>query len=68
MTSANTIRGHYDIELKKELDRMCEGMKKIGIRSPTKLEASWLIAKRNKKVIMSSKELKKLISEFRGIK
>ena len=67
MSRKNTINGHYDIELGEEIKRMIDGMKGMGISNPTILEATWLIAERNRRVNMTDKEIRSLIAKSRGI-
>ena len=61
MVSKDTIHGAYHKELEKEMNRVREELKKIGIFNPTKLEASVLIAERSRDTFWSEVKAKKII-------
>jgi hypothetical protein len=68
MARSNTTYGAYDISLKEEIERIIDKLKEIGIRNPTKMEASALIAEKNRKAKMNVLEVKEFFSKLRGIK
>jgi hypothetical protein len=64
----NTIYGAYDISLKEEIQRIIENLKKLGIKKPTILEVTALIAQKNKRAKMSEKEVRLFFEQERGLR
>lgn len=61
------IHGAYDESLAEEIHRIIELLKQMGVQNPTKLEATAIIAEKNKRALMKEIEVKKFISKLRGI-
>lgn len=68
MSRENTRHGAYDISLENEIHRILEQLIQIGIKNPTKLEATALIAEKNKRARISIAEVRDFISKQRGLK
>lgn len=64
----NIVWGAFDESFEEIIKDTVDKLEKIGIPSPTKIEASALIAYRQKNNIafMSEKEIKEFILRFRG--
>jgi len=62
------IHSAYHVSLEEEIRRILENLKKIGIKNPTKIEASALIAHKNKKAPMKTQDVFSFISKLRGLK
>jgi hypothetical protein len=67
MGRQNTHYGAYDISLKLEIERILTNLKEIGIKNPTILEATALIAEKNKKAKMTFKEVRNFFERIRGL-
>jgi hypothetical protein len=67
MARRNTFYGAYDTSLKEEIERMLNGVKELGIRDPTKLEITALIAEKNQKAKMTKLEVFKFFERIRGV-
>jgi hypothetical protein len=67
MAKQNTVWGAFDISLGNEINRIKESLEKMGIQNVSKIEASALIAEKNKRAKMSSHEVFSFISKLRGI-
>jgi hypothetical protein len=67
MARRNTIYGAYDTSLGDEINRMLTGVKELGIREPTKLEITALIAEKNQKAKMTKLEVFKFFERIRGV-
>jgi len=67
MARRSTFYGAYDISLEEELKDHKKKLKDIGIRNPTKMEASALIARKAKTSKLSESEIKRLIRKRRGL-
>lgn len=68
MSGRDTVHGAFHINLDVEIKRVLNNLSKIGIMEPTKLEASALIAEKNKRAVMSKREVFDFISRMRGVK
>lgn len=68
MSKKDTIHSAYHISLEKEIHRILDNLKEVGIKSPTKLEATALIAYKNQKAKMNVKEVFNFFSQLRGVK
>lgn len=68
MSRTNTRHGAYDISLEKEIHRMMEQLVNIGIKNPTKLEVTSLIAEKNKRSKMTTNEVRDFFMILRGMK
>ena len=68
MSKKDTIHGSYHISLASEINRMLEMLKEAGIRDATKLEATALIAEKNKRARMSNSDVFDFISGLRGLR
>lgn len=68
MGKGDTFWGAYSMDLEKEIKNVVRKLEDMGIPSPTKLEASKLIAYRqaNNVAFMSEKEIKEFIMKNRG--
>lgn len=67
MPRENTVWGAYDRSLDEEITRVIEKLKELGIRNPTKIEATALIAQSNKKTKISTLEIKEFFRRIRGV-
>jgi hypothetical protein len=67
MSRENTRYGAFDVTLDDEIHRILEQLKEIGIKNPTKLEASAVIAEKNKRAKMLTTEIRSFISHLRGV-
>lgn len=67
MEKRRTIHGAYDSSLGEEISRILEMLKNIGIRDATKLEATALIAEKNKRAKMSEQDVRSFLSSLRGL-
>ena len=67
MSRKNTFWGAYDISLEEELKDYVKKMKKIGIKKPTKIEASILVREKARRTKMTPAEIKKIIGKKRGL-
>jgi len=68
MARRDTFWGAYDISLEKELKEYQKKMKEIGIKNPTKMDASVLVAKKAKMVKLYPFEIKDIIMKRRGLR
>lgn len=68
MGKANTTWGAYDTSLEIEINRILNQLKDLGIRNATKLEATALIAEKNKRAKMSVVEVRNFLAVLRGLK
>lgn len=68
MTIKQTIHSHYHISLEDEINRILEAVRKMGIKNPTKLEITALIAEKNRKASMTTLQLKEFFQRIRGLK
>ena len=64
----NVEHGAYHSELANEIKRMLKMLGEIGIKNATKIEATALIAEKNKRAKMSKSEVYKFFEELRGLK
>ena len=67
MSEKTTIHGSYHSSLGEEITRILEMLKNIGIRDATKLEATALIAEKNKRAKMSEHDVRDFLSALSGI-
>jgi hypothetical protein len=67
MKERKTIHGAYDSSLGEEITRILEMLKNIGIRDATKLEATALIAEKNKRAKMSEHDVRYFLASLRGL-
>lgn len=65
--SKKTIHGSYHFTLAEEINRILEMLKEIGIRDATKLEATALIAEKNKRAKMSERDVRDFLGALRGL-
>lgn len=63
---SHIAHGAYHTDFEKELSRMMEALKKLGIRDPNKIETSALIAYKNKKAKMDKQEVFDFFRYLRG--
>ena len=63
----NTAWGHFDKSLGEEIKRMLNQLLEMGIKDVTKIEATALIAEKNKKSKMSKQEVKDFFYRRRGL-
>lgn len=68
MKSNEIIHSAYHISLEEEIRRILTNLKNIGIKNPTKIEASALIAFKNQKARMNQRDVFGFISKMRGLK
>lgn len=68
MKSNEIIHSAYHISLEEEIRRILTNLKNIGIKNPTKIEASALIAFKNQKARMNNRDVFGFISKMRGLK
>lgn len=68
MGSKETIHGSYHITLGEEISRILNMLKEIGIHDATKLEATALIAEKNKRAKMSETDVKSFFMGLRGLR
>jgi hypothetical protein len=68
MGSKETIHGSYHITLADEINRILTMLKEIGIHDATKLEATALIAEKNKRAKMSEIDVKNFFMSLRGLR
>jgi hypothetical protein len=68
MGKSNTKWGAYDTSLEIEINRILNQLKDLGIRNATKLEATALIAEKNKRAKMSVHEVREFFAVLRGLK
>jgi uncharacterized protein (DUF302 family) len=61
------VHGAYHIDFEKEIGRMMEELKKIGIRDANKIETSALIAYKNRMAKMDKIEVFRFFKQIRGI-
>jgi len=64
----NVTHGAYHSELANEISRMLKMLDEIGIKDATKIEATALIAEKNKRAKMSKLEVFKFFEELRGLR
>lgn len=64
----NIRHGAYDSTLEDEIHRTLNELANIGIKNSTKIEASALIAEKNKRARMTVGEVKDFIAERRGMR
>lgn len=67
MARKDTVWGAYDISLEQQLRELCKSMESAGIEKPTKKEASFIIAEKNKRFKITDVEVKSLVRKKRGI-
>lgn len=67
MSRANTRHGAYHVLLADEITRILKQLQEMGIKNPSKLEATALIAEKNKKAKMTRDEVKNFLIKIRGI-
>lgn len=67
MARRDTFWGAYDISLEKELRDYQKKMREIGIKKPTKMEASCIVANKAKKTKLSQMEIKRIVMRRRGL-
>ena len=60
--------GAYHIDFEKEIMRMMEALRKIGIKEPNKIETSAFIAYKNKRAKMQKTEVYDFFKNLRGLK
>lgn len=65
---ASVTHGAYHSELANEISRMLKMLEEIGIRDATKIEATALIAEKNKRAKMTKSEVFKFFEVLRGLK
>ena len=58
--------GAYHTDFEKEIARMMDALRKIGIKEPNKIETSALIAYKNKKAKMNRDEVFFFFRQLRG--
>lgn len=68
MARINTRYGAYDVTLENEIHRIMENVSSLGIKNVNKLEASALIAEKNKKAKMTTLEVREFFARLRGLK
>jgi hypothetical protein len=68
MARSNTHYGAYDISLEQEIHRIMNSVSALGIKNVNKLEASALIAEKNRKAKMTTLEVKEFFARLRGLK
>ena len=64
---SHIAHGAYHIEFEKEIFRMIEELKKVGIKDPNKIETSALIAHKNRKAKMNREEVFDFFKRIRGL-
>ena len=67
MSRGDTFHGAFHVDLEKEIERVIEELKNMGVQGPTKLEASALIAERSHNFIMSKQNILSFIKRQRGL-
>jgi hypothetical protein len=68
MSRKNTRYGAYDVSLANEIERIINNLKEVGIKRVTILEATALIAEKNKRAKMTNREVKTFFEELRGLR
>jgi hypothetical protein len=68
MSRKNTRHGAYDVSLANEIERIINNLKEVGIKRVTILEATALIAEKNKRAKMTNREVKTFFEELRGLR
>lgn len=59
--------GAFNIKLDVEIDRVIKELERIGVKNPTRLEASALIAERSKRMVMTDHQAMEFVKQLRGI-
>jgi len=67
MARSNTRYGAYDISLEEEINRVLSTIIKLGIKNPTKIEVTALIAEATKKSKITTIEIKDFFRRIRGL-
>jgi hypothetical protein len=68
MARSNTRYGAFDVSLEDEIKRIMDSVEGLGIRNVNKIEASALIAEKNRKAKMSTLEVREFFARLRGLK